>query len=104
VRPLVRGLPEKIAIDKSGANTAAIRSGNDDACLEIELRQSKYLNSIMEQGHRAVKRVTDPMRGFKSFLNAQRLIMEYARARVPARCRSRHHQGQQVLFGTGRMA
>ena len=60
-------LPEKITIDKSGANTAAIRSVNDDACLDIELRQSKYLNNIVEQDHRAVKRITNPMLGFKSF-------------------------------------
>jgi transposase-like protein len=37
-------VPEKIAIDKSGANTAAIKSVKDDACVDIELRQSKYLN------------------------------------------------------------
>ena len=67
-------LPEKITIDKSRANTAAIRSVNDDACLEIELRQCKYLNNIVEQDHRAVKRITDPMLGFKSFWSAKKLI------------------------------
>ena len=68
------GLPEKITIDKSAANTAAIRSINADACLDIELRQSKYLNNIVEQDHRAVKRITNPMMGFKSFWSAQKLI------------------------------
>lgn len=43
----LNGLPDKITIDKSGANTAAIRSVNDDACVDIELRQSKYLNNII---------------------------------------------------------
>ena len=61
-------------IDKSGANTAAIQSVNADACLEIELRQSKYLNNIVEQDHRAVKRITNPMMGFKSFWSAEKLI------------------------------
>ena len=70
----LHGLPDKITIDKSGANTAAIRSVNDDACVDIELRQSKYLNNIIEQDHRAVKRITNPMLGFKSFWSAQRLI------------------------------
>lgn len=70
----LHGLPEKITIDKSGANTAAICSVNDDACLDIELRQSKYLNNIIEQDHRAVKRITNPMLGFKSFWCAQKLI------------------------------
>ena len=54
----LHGLPQKITIDKSGANTAAIRSVNQHACLGIELRQSKYLNNIVEQARRAVKRVT----------------------------------------------
>jgi len=70
----LHGLPEKITIDKSGANTAAILSVNRDACLDIELRQSKYLNNIIEQDHRAVKRITNPMLGFKSFWTAQKLI------------------------------
>jgi putative transposase len=70
----LHGLPEKITIDKSGANTAAIKSVNADACLDIELRQSKYLNNIIEQDHRAVKRITNPMMGFKSFWSAQKLI------------------------------
>ena len=70
----LHGLPDKIAIDKSGANTAAIKSLNDDACLDIELRQSKYLNNIVGQDHGAVKPITDPMLGFKSFWSAQKLI------------------------------
>jgi putative transposase len=37
----------------------------------IIIRQAKYLNNIVEQDHRAVKRVTRPMLGFKSFEAAQ---------------------------------
>ena len=70
----LHGLPEKITIDKSGANTAVIKSVNGDAGLDIELQQSKYLNNIVEQDQRAVKRITDPMMGFKSFWSAQKLI------------------------------
>ena len=65
------GIPEKITIDKSGANTAAIESYNKDHEAAIELRQVKYLNNIVEQGHRAVKRVVRPMLGFKSFRSAR---------------------------------
>lgn len=67
-------VPEKITIDKSGANTAAIESVNADACLDIALRQSKYLNNMVEQDHRAVKRITNPMLGFKSFWSARIII------------------------------
>jgi transposase-like protein len=67
-------LPGKITIDKSGANTAAIRSGNADACPDVELRQSKYLNYIVEQDYRAVKRIAAQMLGLKSIRAAQKLI------------------------------
>ena len=60
-------MPEKIAIDKSGSNKAAIVSIQDDSGLAIAMRQSKYLNNIVEQDHRAIKRVTRPMLGFKTF-------------------------------------
>ena len=67
-------LPEKITIDKSGANTAAIESVKADACVDIQLRQCKYLNNIVEQDHRAIKRITRPMLGFKSFWSARIII------------------------------
>ena len=65
------GVPEKITIDGSDANAAAITSYNEDHGTSIEIRQIKYLNNIVEQDHRGVKRVTRPMLGFKSFEAAQ---------------------------------
>ena len=53
------------AIDTSGANTASIESVKADACVGILLRQCKYLINIVEQDHRAIKRITRPMLGFK---------------------------------------
>ena len=67
-------LPEKITIDKSSANTAAIESVKADACVDILTRQNKCLNNIIEQDHRAIKRVTRPMLGFKSFWSARIVI------------------------------
>jgi putative transposase len=67
-------VPEKITIDKSGANTATIDDVKADAGLDIERRQIKYLNNIVEQDHRGVKRITQPMLGFKSFRSARILI------------------------------
>ena len=46
-----QGLPEKITIDKSGANTAAIESYNTEQETPIEIRQCKYLNNLIEQDH-----------------------------------------------------
>ena len=67
-------VPEKITIDKSGANTAAVRSMIADSGVEITLRQSKYLNNLVEQDHRAIKRRTRPMLGFKTFHCATKLV------------------------------
>ena len=65
------GVPEKITIDGSEANAAAIRSYNKEHGTAIIIRQVKYLNNIVEQDHRGVKRVTRPMLGFKAFAAAQ---------------------------------
>jgi putative transposase len=65
------GVPEKITIDGSDANAAAIRSYNTEHGTTIAIRQIKYLNNVIEQDHRAVKRITRPMLGFKAFEAAQ---------------------------------
>lgn len=71
----VNGLPRKIVIDKSGANTAGIRAINKmlkgfGCPIPIEMIRRKYLNNIVEQDHRFIKRRTRPMLGFKSFVSA----------------------------------
>ena len=65
------GVPEKITIDGSAANEAAIKSYNEEHGTAIAIRKIKYLNNIVEQDHRGVKRVTRPMLGFKAFEAAQ---------------------------------
>src|SRR5499426_3264348 len=69
------GVPEKITIDGSAANEAAIKRYNDEHGTAIEIRQLKYLNNIIEQDHRGVKRVTRPMLGFKAFGAAQDMLV-----------------------------
>ncbi len=65
------GVPETITIDGSAANKAAITRYNEEHGTAIEIRQIKYLNNIVEQDHRGVKRITCPMLGFKAFEAAQ---------------------------------
>jgi len=64
------GLPEKINIDKNGSNLSAIKSYNAENQTNIEIRQVKYLNNIVEQDHRSIKRIVRGMHGFKSFQSA----------------------------------
>ncbi|MBX3325697.1 MAG: IS6 family transposase [Nitrospira sp.] len=66
-----QGLPEKITIDWSGSNTAAIQRYNGAHKTTIMIRHCKYLNNLVEQDHRAVKRMTRPMLGFKSLWTAR---------------------------------
>lgn len=77
------GFPEKITMDKSGANKAGIDEINlfltflsvlTQTIFQITVRQIKYLNNILEQDHRAIKRITKPMMGFKSFHSAKATI------------------------------
>jgi len=60
-----------MTIDGSDANEAAIKRYNEENGTTIRIRQVQYLNNIVEQDHRAVKRVTRPMLGVKSFEAAQ---------------------------------
>ena len=58
------------AVDKQG-NTAGIKQYNADENKRVKIRQCKYLNNIVEQDHRLIKRLTRPMLGFKSFWSAR---------------------------------
>ena len=49
------GIPEKIYIDKSGSNKKAIEDLNSEQGLSIEIKQSKYMNNLVEQDHRGIK-------------------------------------------------
>ena len=68
------GAPEKVTLDKSGANKAAIDEINTSREIPILVRQVKYLNNLVEQDHRAIKRVTKLMLNFKSFRSARSVL------------------------------
>jgi hypothetical protein len=65
------GVPETVTINGSDANEAAIKRDHEDHGTHLSIRQVKYVNNLVEQDHRGVKRVTRPMLGFKSFEAAQ---------------------------------
>jgi len=60
------GWPDKVVIDKSGSNTAGLFNMNcllvmSGWCRLITVRRTKYLNIIIEQDHRFIKKLTWPM-------------------------------------------
>ncbi len=73
-------LPEKVVMDKSGANRAGLNNINLYLLLTgywwsfIDILQVKCLNNIIEQDHRFIKRLTKPMMGFKAFHSAQATV------------------------------
>ena len=68
------GAPETVTIDKSGANLAALHAVNAGCDTPIKIRQVKYLNNVVEQDHRAIKRIIRPMLGSKDFRCARVIL------------------------------
>ena len=68
------GRPRVINIDKSGANSAAIRTVNARSFIRIRRRSCKYLNNILEQDHKNIKRRICISTEFKEFESAQRTL------------------------------
>ena len=68
------GKPELINMDKSGSNKHAIRVFNKLAYSKIKVRQCKYLNNIVEQDHRFIKKRIVQCLGFKEFESARRTL------------------------------
>ncbi|MGL5421775.1 MAG: IS6 family transposase [Serratia fonticola] len=71
-----QGAPAILTIDKSGASTAALTILNANKPEEetITVRQNKYLNNLVEQEHRNIKRRIRSMLGFNSFRRAETLL------------------------------
>jgi putative transposase len=63
-------------MDKSGANKAGIDTINVHLALlfvlgglfvQLTVRQIKYLNNIIEQDHRFIKKITNPLKASRHF-------------------------------------
>lgn len=65
--------PRVINVDKNAAYPPAIEQLQKDKTLptRTKLRQVKYLNNIVEQDHRCIKRLSKPSMGFQSFNTAR---------------------------------
>jgi len=71
--------PRTITVDKNPAYPRAVAEMKDDGELwrRSRLRQVKYLNNIVEQDHRRVKRLVRPGLGFGGFHTARRTLAGY---------------------------
>ena len=69
-------IPRVITVDKNPAYPPAIDELKNDKILpkNVGIRQIKYLNNIIEQDHRSIKRIVNPMLGFQSFQSANKTL------------------------------
>jgi transposase, IS6 family len=69
-------IPRVINVDKNPAYPAAMRTLKREGILprRVRLRQCKYLNNIVEQDHRSVKKRTWLAKGYGSFPSAWRTL------------------------------
>jgi transposase, IS6 family len=71
--------PRVITVDKNAAYPKALKEmqAAGDLITSCELRQSNYLNNLIEQDHRFLKRRVKPGLGFFSFKTAWRTLQGY---------------------------
>jgi IS6 family transposase len=71
--------PRVITVDKNAAYPKALNELKAEGTLprQSELRQVKYLNNLVEQDHRGIKRLVKPGMGFFSFQTAWRTLQGY---------------------------
>jgi IS6 family transposase len=69
-------IPRVITVDKNPAYPPAIDKLKNENNLfkNVEIRQTRYLNNIIEQDHRSIKRIVNPMLGFQSFRSANKTL------------------------------
>ncbi len=69
-------LPRVVNVDKNPAYPIAFEAIKHEGLFRprSSLRQCKYLNNVIEQDHRFIKRRTRPMLGFKRFTTAWRTV------------------------------
>jgi transposase-like protein len=71
-----RRLPFTIPVDKNAAYPEAFTSSQDEKILpaDCKLRRVKYLNNVIEQDHRFIKKKVRASQCFKSFHTAERTL------------------------------
>ena len=71
-----RRLPFSISVDKNAAYPEAFSASQDERIIpkDCQLRRVKYLNNVIEQDHRFIKKKVRASQCFKSFHTAERTL------------------------------
>ena len=90
--------PRTITVDKNPAYPKAVVEMKDDGELwhRSRLRQVKYLNNIVEQDHRRIRRLTRPGLGFGGFWTARRTLAGFEATAMIRKGQVRHIDGEDI--------
>jgi IS6 family transposase len=71
-----RRLPFSISVDKNAAYPEAVSASQVERIVpkDCKLRRAKYLNNVIEQDHRFIKKKVRASQGFKRFHTAERTL------------------------------
>jgi len=71
--------PRVLSVDGNPAYPPAVKALKEEKILDKDcpLRQNKYLNNIIEQDHRFIKKLVKSGMGFKTFHSAWRTLKGY---------------------------
>ena len=91
-------LPRKINLDGNAASHRALRllAREDPGWRSVVVRCSRYLNNIVEQDHRAIKRRVNAKQGFREFQAASRTIQGYEAMNIIRKGQVRRLSGRDV--------
>jgi transposase, IS6 family len=90
--------PRTITVDKNPAYLCAVEQMKEDGELwwRSRLRQCKYLNNIVEQDHRRLKRLVRPGLGFGGFWTARRTLAGYEAMAMMRKGQVRRVRGRDI--------
>jgi transposase, IS6 family len=90
--------PRTITVDKNPAYPKAVAEMKDGGELRdsSRLRQVKFLNNIVEQDHRRIKRLTRPGLGFGGFWTARRTLAGFEAMAIIRKGQVRHIGGSDI--------
>jgi transposase, IS6 family len=98
--------PRTITVDKNPAYPKSVTEMKEDGELwrRSRLRQVKYLNNIVEQDHRRIKRLTRPGLGFGGFWTARRTLAGFEAMAMIRKGQIRNITGNDVRAQAGFIA
>ena len=98
--------PRIITVDKNPAYPRAMRDMKRSGQLWrfLRLRQCKYLNNIVEQDHRRIKRLARPGLGFASLRTARRTLAGYEAMAMIRKGQARNIGGRDMRAQTAFVA